>query len=56
MWGWLKPLLDWLSSLVIDRAEKPTASTDAKTTDETRKAFQDQLGGRLRRPPGPPAD
>lgn len=50
-WGWLKPLLDFLKELFGEVLTTEVKSTDAKTSDDTKKRFQG-LRDRIK-PPAP---
>lgn len=48
MWGWLKPLLDWLESLIRREASQPSTLKDANTPEDIRRRWNDSLAARLR--------
>lgn len=48
MWGWLRPLLDWLTSLIERKASQPSTMTDAKTPINLRNRWRDYLAHKLR--------
>ena len=48
MWGWLRPLLDWLTSLIERKASQPRTLSDVKTPDAIRRRWADALRDKLR--------
>ena len=48
MWGWLKPLLEWLESLIRREAAKPDTLEDVKTPADIRRRWTDALRDKLR--------
>lgn len=57
MWGWLKPVLDFLAGLFEKAVTMDVKATEAKTTDETKQRFE-TIRQRIKPtpPPEPPAD
>jgi len=57
MWGWLKPVLDFLKELFGGILTHEVKATNAQTTDETKERFS-ALRDRIKStpPPEPPAD
>jgi len=48
MWGWLKPVLDWLTALIERKASQPKTIEDANTPENIRRRWNDSLAERLR--------
>lgn len=55
MWGWLKPVLDFLRELVGDILKHEVKASDAKTSNETRQRF-DTIKSRIKPEAKPDAD
>jgi hypothetical protein len=50
VWGWLKPVLDWLASWLEAKARQPDTLEDANTPPDLRRRWAAYLRDRLRKP------
>ena len=48
MWGWIRPLLDWLTALVERRLNQPHTLSDVKTPADIRRRWTAVLRDKLR--------